>query len=218
MGTVPAESQEWIRLGGIAESGIGEGLPDGWTLRSVRGERPPMTSVEWIDDAAALGMRTDAAAGQAWLELDPSLEPEGVELLWEWRIATHLPGVALRDVDRDDSPARFFVVFGGGGLFGRPRVLFYSWGGEEEKREDAFFSHVSDRLGIIVIRNSSDRLGVWVEERRNLAEDFRRVFSREPDEIRAVGLMSDTDQLGGHSEAHLREIRVLTLPERPDPR
>lgn len=203
-----AGAQELKRLGGIAESRIGEPLPAGWTVRSVRGQVPPTTSVERIDNAPALAMRADSAAGQAWLELEHALEPDDLELLWEWRVITHLPGAALREVERDDSPARFFVVFGGGGLFGRPRVLFYSWGGAEEMHEDAFISHASDRLGVIVVRNASDRLGTWVEERRNLAEDFRRVFGRDPDEVRAVGLMSDTDQLGGRSETHLRAIRL----------
>ena len=63
-------------------------------------------------------------------------------------------------------------------------------------------------LGVIVVRNASDRLVTWVEERRNLTEDFRRVFGRDPDEVRAVGLMSDTDQVCGSSETHLRAIRL----------
>ena len=216
LGAPRLSAQEPIPLGGIADSQIGEAIPEGWTLRPVGGQNPPTTAVEWIDDQPAVAMRADSAAGQVWLELDRALEPEDLELSWEWRVSGHLPGAALREMERDDSPARFFVVFGGGGLFGRPRVLFYSWGGGE-MRGDAFLSHVSDRLGVIVIRNSADRLSTWIEERRNLSEDFRRVFDRDPDEIRAIGVMSDTDQLGGESEAYFRSIRVTPGARTPEP-
>ena len=57
------------------------------------------------------------------------------------------------------------------------------------------------------MRTRADETGVWLTESRDLAADFRRVFDRDPDEVRAVGLMSDSDQLGGRAEVRLRAIR-----------
>ena len=51
-------------------------------------------------------------------------------------------------------------------------------------------------------------------QRRNPDEDFRRAFDRDPDEIRAVGLMADTDQLGARAEVWLREVRWESRGER----
>jgi hypothetical protein len=51
----------------------------------------------------------------------------------------------LQEPDLDDAPAQVFVVFGGGGLLGRPRTVFYTWGWGEEKGH-TFSSHVGGRV------------------------------------------------------------------------
>jgi len=67
---------------------------------------------------------------------------------------------------------------------------------------------------VVVLRNSQDGAGRWLTERRNPDEDFRRAFDRDPDEIRAVGLMVDTDQLGARAEVWLRDVRWESSGER----
>ena len=207
-----ASPQASASLDRLAEAEIGDALPPGCSLRAVGDEPPPLTSVVRTDADAgaapgkAIRMVAEDAAGQAWLELDDHLRPGEGLLSWRWRVDRHLTGVVLREAELDDAPARFFVAFGGGGLFGRPRLIFYTWGGPEPKG-DTFISHVSDRIAVVVLRNSEDGTEQWLMERRNPDEDFRRAFDRDPDEIRAVGLMADTDQLGARAEVWLRDVR-----------
>ena len=201
-----ASGQEVLRLDRFADARAKSGVGPGWNLRAVGDAPLAATRLEAVDGALALVISADSAAGQAWMELDEPLDPNVGTVSWEWSLSQGLEGTTLRDPDYDDSAGRFFVVFGGGGLFGRPRILFYSWGGAEPAG-DAFLSHVSDRIGVVVVRNGSDRIGAWYTERRDPAADFRRVFGREPDEIRAVGLMADTDQTGRPAEVRLRAIR-----------
>lgn len=214
-----ASLQASVSLDRLAGAEIGDELPPGWSLRAVRDELPALTSVVRTDADAgaapgkAIRMVAEDAAGQAWLELDDHLRPGEGLLSWRWRVDRHLTGVVLREAELDDAPARFFVAFGGGGLFGRPRLIFYTWGGREPKG-DTFISHVSDRIAVVVLRNSEDVTGQWLTERRNPDEDFRRAFDRDPDEIRAVGLMADTDQLGARAEVWLRDVRWESRGER----
>ncbi len=204
-GASTGSAQDVVRLDRLAESDT-TGVAPGWSLREVGDAPMAEVQLEAVDGALALIMSADSAAGQAWMELDEPLDPATGTLSWEWSLAQGLQGTTLRDPDADDSAGRFFVVFGGGGLFGRPRIIFYTWGGDEAP-DEAFLSHVSDRAGVVVVRNRSDSIGAWHTERRDAAADFRRVFGRDPDEIRAVGLMADTDQLGGRAEVRLRLIR-----------
>ena len=202
---LPAAGQEATRLDRMAETQPGR-LPPGWDVRAVSGQRLPSVWVEKASGQSALVMVADSAAGQAWLQLDDPLDSSAGTLSWEWSVVARPRGTDLRVAERDDAAARFFVVFGGGGLFGRPRLLFYTWGGAE-RPDDAFLSHVSDRVGVVVVRTDADALGERHVERRDLEMDFRRVFNRDPDEVRAVGIMVDTDQLGGTAELRLHEIR-----------
>ncbi len=214
-----ASLQASVSLDRLAGAEIGDELPPGWSLRAVRDELPALTSVVRTDADAgaapgkAIRMVAENAAGQAWLELDDHLQPSEGLLSWRWRVDRHLIGVVLREAELDDAPARFFVSFGGGGLFGRPRLIFYTWG-DQEPKGDTFISHVSGRIAVVVLRNSQDGTGQWLTERRNPDEDFRRAFDRDPDEIRAVGLMADTDQLGARAEVWLRDVRWESRGER----
>jgi hypothetical protein len=204
-----------VRLDGLDRTLPGEPVPYGWQLRAVNGARPPAAGMVWYADRPALMLTAAGAAGQSWLELEDPLEPRGGELRWRWRVAAHVPGADLRDPERDDAPGRVFVAFGRPGLFSRPRMIFYTWGGPEA-RGDAFLSHVSDRLAVVVVRNAADRAGAWLQEVRDVVADYRKAFDEEPDEITSVGLMIDTDQTGAWASVQLSEL-VWVVRRSTDP-
>src|SRR3546814_20001910 len=56
----------------------------------------------------------------------------------------------------------------------------------------------------IVLRSGGEHLGRWVEERRNVLDDFRKAFGREPpDAVEVVALFTDHHQ----TRAPLTEVR-----------
>lgn len=197
-----------VRLDRLDGTRPGEPLPPGWQLRGVSGEEPPLSGVAWHETGPAMVLTAPGAAGQCWLELGEPLDPSAGVLRWRWRVGAQLPDVDLRVPELDDAPGRFFVVFGRPGLFSRPRMIFYTWGGLEPIG-DAFFSHVSDRLAVVVVRNAMDPSGVWHEETRDVAADFREVFGEEPGQITSVGLMVDTDQTGAWASVELSAAEWL---------
>jgi hypothetical protein len=187
----------------------GDTLPPGWELRTVDEARTPdVRIVEAAEGGPALELIADSAAGQAWLELEEELDPGTGTLAWMWRVEARPSEVDLRDPAADDAPARLFVAFGDGGLFGPPRFLFYTWGQDEEVGE-AFRSHVSDDVGVVVVRNAADSTGAWLREERDLDRDYRRVFGdgENPEPITGFGLMTDTDQTGDSARVWLRGVR-----------
>lgn len=200
-----------VRLDHLDLTLPGESIPFGWELRAVSGERPPTAGVVWYADGPALMLTAAGTAGQSWLELEDPLDPTGGLLRWRWRIAAHVPDVDLRNPERDDAPGRVFVAFGRPGILSRPRMIFYTWGGPEP-RADLFFSHVSDRLAVVVLRNASDPAGAWLQESRDVLADYRDAFGGEPDEITSVGLMIDTDQTGAWASVQLSDLEWVPRP------
>ena len=62
----------------------------------------------------------------------------------------------------------------------------------------------------IVVRSGGKRLGAWTQERRNIVDNFRKAFGREPAEtVEVVGLFMDNDQTGEPVEAYYGAIRAL---------
>jgi len=181
------------RLDGIDAAGAGEALPEGWTVRPVRGFGAPHSMVvRDPDQGKAIRFVADRQAAFFSLQLEERLDPTAGTLAWAWRVDKAVEGAELRVPHLDDSPARFFVVFGDRGLFARPRIIFYTWGNEEEVGT-RWRSHVSDRFAIVVLRNREDPLGEWIDERRDLTADFRAVWGLQPSSVAAVGFMVDTD-------------------------
>ena len=51
----------------------------------------------------------------------------------------------------------------------------------------------TDRAMMIVVRSGEKMLNTWVQEERNLYEDYRKAFGGEPPRISGVAIMTDTD-------------------------
>ncbi|MGD2071289.1 MAG: DUF3047 domain-containing protein, partial [Gemmatimonadota bacterium] len=198
-----------LRLDRIDEATPGDRLPPGWAVREVRGEEVPETRVVEIDAVRALRFSADGAAAWFWRELDAPLDPAAGRVEWRWRVDEAVEAAELADPDLDDAPARFFVVFGRGGLFSSPRMIFYSWG-RREPLGTAMRSYVSDRIGVVVVRNGSSPTGTWIDDERDLAADYRAVFGGSPDEVTAVGFMIDTDQTGAAATSFLAALAWRT--------
>lgn len=62
----------------------------------------------------------------------------------------------------------------------------------------------------IVVRSGEERLGQWVPERRNVIDDFRRAFGREPPEsVEVIALFTDNDQTREPVEANYGAMWAL---------
>jgi hypothetical protein len=61
------------------------------------------------------------------------------------------------------------------------------------------------------VRSGRSRLGQWVRERRNVVDDFRRSFGREPPEaVELIALFTDNDQTREPVEAYYGAIVALS--------
>jgi len=58
-----------------------------------------------------------------------------------------------------------------------------------------------------VVESGATHTGRWQRYRRNVSEDYRRVFGGEPGSILSVGLLTDRDDLKSHSEAWYGDLK-----------
>lgn len=100
--------------------------------------------------------------------------------------------------DRFDAAARIIVVFGeeGGfrGLLRGPQGIRieYIWASHLPK--DYIFDHPGERYcKVFVLQSGDEKVGQWVFERRNLHEDYKKAFGKDPSRLLAIGLQTDTD-------------------------
>jgi hypothetical protein len=62
------------------------------------------------------------------------------------------------------------------------------------------------RVIMIVVESGADKVNQWVEEERNIFEDYKRAFGEEPPMISGVAIMTDTDNTGEAAQAYYGDI------------
>lgn len=51
----------------------------------------------------------------------------------------------------------------------------------------------TDFAKMVVVRSGPQSVGAWVEEERNVYDDYRKAFGEEPPMVKGVAIMTDTD-------------------------
>jgi len=150
-----------------------------------------------------VGWRLDRKAGQAALRLEKEAEgfclnmvsneqsSFGVErplkvnikdypfLTWTWKVSKLPSGGDVRKAEVDDQAAQLYIAFTATGFPAKLNtpVLGYIWDNEAPKE----WTGRSPQLGggkmrYVVVRNKTDTLGEWHRERRNIYQDYRKLF------------------------------------------
>jgi rSAM/selenodomain-associated transferase 2 len=208
-----------VELLPLGQPSSAEALPAGWHLITFRRiERPTRYAVERDGEGWALRAESRAAAAGLYRPLD--LDPRVYQVIaWRWKVSRVLERSDPTRKAGDDYPARVYVAFryepAREGVWERTKFEFYrALYGEYppgavvsyvwESRlptETAFPNPYTARARMLVIESGPERVGRWVEETRNLYEDYRRLFGAEPPRLAGVAVMTDTDDSGEHAVA-----------------
>ena len=142
-------------------------------------------------------------------------------LSWKWKVVRFPQKKEpdrLSNKSEDDFAARVYAIFPGSNFF-KSDVIEYVWD-ENIPTGTAIASPYSERVKLFVIRRgaASPESDGWEEEERNLYEDYRKLFGKEPERpVGAVALMSDSDNTGTQSEADFADFtfkKKLTVAKR----
>ncbi|MCI0372695.1 MAG: DUF3047 domain-containing protein [candidate division NC10 bacterium] len=197
-----------LHLLDLSDSRPGDGLPDGWKVKPVKGQPAPEYLV--LEDGGGLVLRVSGQGAAAWAnrELADPIEPAEGRLRWSWRVLELPRGGDLRDRAADDSAIRVYVIFGKpGGLFGGSgRIVFYTWGNAEPDGL-TLRSFVSDRIQIVRVAGEMEADSLWRDQEIDPFADYRRFWRRDPPGITAVGIMQDTDMTRAMAVAEFRGLR-----------
>jgi len=59
---------------------------------------------------------------------------------------------------------------------------------------------------MFVVETGLSKLNQWVNEERNIFEDYKKAFGQEPSMISGVAIMTDTDNTGESATAYYGDI------------
>lgn len=176
----------------------------GWEVQSFQGQTDYRIVAEPDGNRVLSAFSSNSASGLVHrVELDPSRYPY---LSWRWKIRQSLKSGDFSSKAGDDYAARIYVVFP---HWFKPlsRTINYIWANRlpaGQARVNVYFKGAK----MLAVRSGDRDAGVWQQERRNLVEDYRRLFGEDPPRIGAIAIMTDTDNTGEEAQAWYDELRL----------
>ena len=100
-------------------------------------------------------------------------------LSWRWKVQKMPVGGDVRKKSADDQALQVYVAFketGFPAVLNTP-VVGYVWDNEAPKGWSGRSTQIGgDKMRYIVLRNKTDKTGQWYTERRNIYEDYKKLF------------------------------------------
>jgi len=177
------------------------------------------------DRSAVLRASADRSASLYVAPIKPALRTP-MTLSWEWKTDALVAGADNRVKDREDAPLRVLVAFDGDiaslpdaerKRFSRARnlagrevpyaVLMYIWTDQVPVGTVIPSAHTS-QVKMLAVASGTDGLGQWQAVQRNLADDYRKAYGAEPGPVRAVAVMTDTDNTGTKAVGDYAGLRI----------
>ena len=177
----------------------------GWTPKVLRGE----TSYSLVkeDGRTVLKAHSRAAASGLYKKID--LDPRAYPVLrWSWKIEHTIKKGNERTRAGDDYAARVYVVFPKT-LFWKTRAINYIWANSLATGASVPSAYTSNSM-LVAVESGNGNAGIWVNEERNIYEDYRKFFGEEPPLLGAVALMTDTDNTGEEAVAWYGDITLVS--------
>jgi Protein of unknown function (DUF3047) len=126
-------------------------------------------------------------------------------LEWTWK-ATILPtGGDLRRKETTDMAAQLYVVWPRFPALLRSRIIGYVWDATTPVAT-IVKSQKSGTVTFVVMRSGSGDLGKWLTERRNVAEDYAKIYGEFPDNPSAITISIDSNDTHSTAESFMGPI------------
>ena len=218
-----AESPSTIEVGKFSSWMVGQAMPDGWEPLTFK-KIPKHTSYEVVKDGGVTIVKAVSEASASGLIKPVVIDPIEFSIVrWRWKIDNVLQRSDVALKEGDDYPARLYITFeydpdrvsfgkklkfkAGQALFGDIPIaaLNYIW---ETKTpvgtivENAY----TDFAKMVIVESGTQKVGMWIDEERNVYEDYKKAFGEEPPMINGVAIMSDTDNTKEQATAYYGDI------------
>ncbi len=218
-----AQSGTVLEVGKFSASQVGQALPDGWKPLTFK-KIPKHTSYEVVKDGGVTIVKAVSEASASGLIKPVVIDPKEYPIVrWRWKVDNVLQGSDVALKEGDDFPARLYVTFeydsdkvslgkklkfkAGQILFGDIPIaaLNYIWDTKTPVGtivENAY----TDFARMVIVESGTQKIGMWIDEERNIYEDYKKAFGEEPPMINGVAIMSDTDNTKEQATAYFGDI------------
>ena len=186
------------------------GIPGEWKEQTWG---KPAYDLEIVSDDGqpVLHLRSKGETSAIIRDLKASVDLKETPIIeWRWKVITLPTGGNACQKSTDDEAAQVYVAWVRSPEAVRSRIIGYVWD-STAPAGTICKSQKTATVTYVVLRSGADELGKWITERRNVVEDFRRIYGEAPDKPTALSLAIDSDDTGSSAESFIGAT-VFTRP------
>ena len=217
-------AKDTIRVGDFSRSTPDVFLPDQWEPQ-IFDNVSKQTQYTIINDNHISVVKAvseeSASALIRKIRIDPAQYPI---IKWRWKILNIYQTGDVTKRTGDDYPARIYITFDydyeNAGFFERikfaaSKLIFgedtpyaainYIWASAASVGT-LVANPYTKSLQMFVIQSGPEKLNTWIEEERNIYQDYIRAFGKKPPMITGIAIMTDSDDTGEQAVSYYGDI------------
>jgi len=175
-----------------------DGVPVGWQLKEKSGRAE--IAVVREDGVNALRLTSDDSS----FSIQKSVDIDVVRyplMSWRWKV-TRLPdGGDFRKSKTDDQAAQLFLAFS------RTRAIVYIW---DTSAPQGLAANAAAppfmTVKAVVVRSGGSETGRWLTETRNVYNDYKKLFGREPQSVGGIRIQINSQHTSSAAESYFADL------------
>lgn len=175
-----------------------DGVPVGWQLKEKSGRAE--IAVVREDGVNALRLTSDDSS----FSIQKSVDIDVVRypfMSWRWKV-TRLPdGGDFRKSKTDDQAAQLFLAFS------RTRAIVYIW---DTSAPQGLAANAAAppfmTIKAVVVRSGGSETGRWLTETRNVYNDYKELFGREPQSVGGIRIQINSQHTSSSAESYFADL------------
>jgi Protein of unknown function (DUF3047) len=183
-----------------------KGIPDGWQGGQTWGLPQYDMTIEENDGQRVVHLRSKIESSTVSKDIKGKIDLKETPILeWSWKAVTLPRGADSRKKNTDDQAAQLYVTWPRFPQAVRSQIIGYIW--DTSAPVGSFVkSQKTGMVTYVVVRSGPTDLGKWLTERRNVADDYRKIYGEQPDGPGAISIAIDSDDTSSSAESYFGRI------------
>jgi hypothetical protein len=177
---------------------VTDGIPTDWTLEKKTGESD--IKVEQSGDNAYVHFVSNNSSFGLKKEMNFSIK-DYPYLNWRWKVSRLPEKGDFLIKETDDQAAQIYTLFPRFPAKVNTEIVGYLWESNLKNKGREGQSPAWSKSKVIVLQAGPEKLNQWVQEKRNVYEDYKRLFKKEPPKAGGISIYINTQHTQGKAES-----------------
>lgn len=183
-----------------------KGIPEGWLGGQTWGLPQHDMTIEENEGHRVLHLKSKIESSAIRKDLRGKIDLKATPVLeWTWKAVALPKNGDCRKKTADDQAAQLYVVWPRFPEAVRSQIIGYIWD-TTTPAGTIVKSEKTSTVTYVVMRSGTADLGKWITERRNLVDDYKKIYGGQPDGPGYISVAIDSDDTVSSAESFFGTI------------